>query len=47
MTSDFSTVGVAAHYDSDLLAELPGAVPVHRTGAHPWQDANDRAINAG
>jgi hypothetical protein len=28
VTTDFPTVGMAARYDSDLVAELPGGVPV-------------------
>lgn len=28
VTTDFPTVGMAARYDSDFVAELPGAVPV-------------------
>lgn len=44
VTTDFPTVGMAARYDSDFVAELPGGVPVrcNPVSAPAW--CNDRKL---
>ncbi|RKR87430.1 calcium-dependent phosphoinositide phospholipase C [Micromonospora pisi] len=44
VTTDFPTVGMAARYDSDFVAELPGAVPVRCNPVSAQRNCHDNKL---